>query len=508
MRGWGAIAGALMGAFFAAAPAAPAADPPVPDHDPFYRPPASLASFAPGAIIRSRQVDVSIGPTPVSALGATAYQLLYRTNEPSGAATANATTIVVPGTPPPAGGRELVSLQDAEDSLTTHCAPSYQLRVGERDNQDMLAEFALTAPSMLATNRALVIPDVYGPRSEFLVKATEAHAVLDSIRAVERFPAAQLDGVRTPVALAGYSGGGHETTAAAELQPAYAPELHVVGAAAGGTPVGDREFFDRIDGAITNVTLATMLSLERADPRLGWSALLNDRGRAVTAAAAAGPACVDPVVSGTDHLRDLTTVADPLGVPRIARAIAANAIGTAAPRAPTYLYVSQHDELIPLANEDKLAARYCRMGATLDYERDPVDYAGPSDHLEAAVAGFFPKAISYLDDRFSGAPPPTTGPPGSAQPAPAGPAATRCAPRRTLRVTLRIPRDMRVSRIRVAVDGRVVRVLHRRARALRVRVPKAAGSSERLTVRITGRRHGHGRTVRIARTYRRCARRR
>ena len=64
--------------------AAASNSPPPPDSDPFYASPASLGSYASGAVIRWRVVDVSIGPVPISALGATAYQLLYRTDDPLG----------------------------------------------------------------------------------------------------------------------------------------------------------------------------------------------------------------------------------------------------------------------------------------------------------------------------------------------------------------------------------------------------------------------------------------
>lgn len=387
---------------------AAAAAPPPPSADPFYRPPASLASYQPGAIIRWRQVDVLVGPMPVSALGARSYQLLYRTNSPAGRPMANVTTVLVPAGPRPSQGRDLVSLQDAEDSLTRNCAPSYQLQVGERDNADLQAEMPAAAPSQLAAGRVLVIPDPYGPRSEFLVTRMEAAATLDSIRAAERFPPAELDGTKTPVALVGYSGGGHETAAADELQPAYAPELHLVGAAAGGTPAGDRETYRYLDGRTgSGVVMGAMIALQRAYPRLRWSSLLNAYGRRVAAREANAKGCVTPVVSGTDHVRDWTRLADPLGLPRIARAIARNALGRAAPSAPTLLYVSQHDELISLSDSDRLAARYCAGGTPLDYYRDPVDYRGPlGDHLEAALAGFIPRALSYLDERFAGLPAP------------------------------------------------------------------------------------------------------
>jgi len=97
-----------------------------PSADPFYSPPASLAFYAPGAVLRSRHVGL-VGLTLVGAT--TAYQLLYRTTDASGQPIATATTLLLPSTSAP-GARKLVSYQTAEDSLTTNCAPSYTMRGG------------------------------------------------------------------------------------------------------------------------------------------------------------------------------------------------------------------------------------------------------------------------------------------------------------------------------------------------------------------------------------------
>jgi Secretory lipase len=492
MRWWlGVLAALTVGGAWGSAAAA-SGSPPPPDRDPFYAAPASLGSYATGAVVRWRVVDVSIGSVPMSALGATAYQLLYRTDDPLGRPMANVTTVIVPSGARPGGGRALVSLQDAEDSLATNCAPSYQLRVGERDNSDLAAEMPAAAPSQLSAGRVLVVPDVYGPRSEFLVTPMEAHATLDSIRAAESFPPAQLNGSLTPVALVGYSGGGHETMAAAELQPTYAPELNVVGVAAGGTPAGDRETFDYLDGRTgSGVEMGAMIALQRAHPSVRWSGLLNAYGRRVAAREASGPGCVTPVVSGTDRASQWTTVPDPLSVRRIAAAVAANALGQHAPTAPAFLYVSQHDELISLNDSDKLAVRWCSDGAHLDYFRDPTDYVGPlGDHLEAALAGFIPRALAYLNDRFAGRSSPST-----CSPRPPAAAQRSCPASRVVTLRLRLPAGLHVQRIRVTVNGRRARFTRRGRRAVRVSVPANTSGRLRIIVRVIGHRHGRHREI-------------
>lgn len=180
-----------------AAASARAATPP--QDDPFYTAPPGFASTAPGTILRSRQVTVKLGPVPVTGLAFTAYQLLYRTNDATDHPVANVTTVIVPREMAPAGGRRLVSVQDAEDSVDPDCAPSYQLQEGQTapngdSNGNLAAETSLVMTE-LARGDDVVIPDAEGPDSEYIVTGMEAHATLDSIRAVEQFarPPASLE---------------------------------------------------------------------------------------------------------------------------------------------------------------------------------------------------------------------------------------------------------------------------------------------------------------------------
>jgi hypothetical protein len=217
-----------------------------PTSDPFYVAPANLASYPPGTVLRSRSVTVKIdgevfgvGEDSVPVEQYNAYQLLYRTNSATGQPMANVTTLIVGDGSEPAGGRRLVSLQDAEDSICADSAPSYQMQIGGTGT-DIGTEMQEWAESFLKLGDDLVVPDAEGPDSEWVVSGMAAHAVLDSIRAVENFEPAQLHGAATPVALIGYSGGGFESAAANEMQPAYAPELNIVAATGGGiTPASD-----------------------------------------------------------------------------------------------------------------------------------------------------------------------------------------------------------------------------------------------------------------------------
>jgi Secretory lipase len=476
-----------------------------PTVDPFYAAPAALASYPPGAILRSRQVDVQLGPAPLTALAAKAYQLLYRTNDARGVPVANVTTIIVPNDPPPGGGRQLISVNDAEDSVDPNCAPSYQLQTGEQSNGNLAVETSL-ASAQLGLGRDLVVPDAEGPKSEYIVTGMEGHATLDSIRAVERFPPAQLHGAATPVGLIGYSGGAHVTAAASELQPRYAPELDIVGIAAGGVPVGNRETVDYLDGSVgAGVLMATSIALDRAFPELDLYSYLNAKGKAFAQQVSTG--CASSVFAAPfAHFSDWTTVPHVFDSAVVARVIADNALGHATPTAPTFFYNGVHDELITIKALDKLVAYYCDNGARIDYFRDPAGL----EHIQG-VADFYPLALSYLADRFNGDDVPNSCGPAGSHAATGGSQASgrtparACVSARVVVVRARIPSGVSVRRIIVSVAGRIIKVANR-SRALHISLAGRPNGSVSVEVRIIGRLHRRAVTLRQRHVYRTCQR--
>jgi hypothetical protein len=395
--------GILVGlALLAVVPNARGAD--SPSVDPFYVPPPDLAQHAPGDILRTRAVQISLGPLPAG-LTATSYQLLYRTNDAHNRATSTVTTVIVPNSPAPAGGRDLLSLQDATDANDIDCAPSYQLQIGSPDSANLQLESTI-ALAGVASGYTVVIPDHEGPHSQYIVKGMEGHATLDGVRAAERFDKAQLNGAKTPVALAGYSGGGHATASANELQPAYAPELNMVAVAAGGIPPANEATFTSIDGGVgTGVLLGVSIALNDAFPSFRLDELLNDKGKAFVEQYKKG--CASSVFAAPfAHADDFTNQPGIIHIPRVARIIARNALGHATPTAPSLYYNGIGDELVHIEPLDALVAKYCSQGATIDYVRDPAGV----EHVQAAAL-FIPQALAYIADRFAGTPAPNTCPP-------------------------------------------------------------------------------------------------
>lgn len=368
---------------------APAPGSVVPDQDPFYAAPANIASYQPGQVVDSRQIPTVklLGlPMPVQA-----WQISYRTNDSNDQPELAVTTLVVPDTPwTGSGARPVVSLQAAEDSLGTTCAPSYQIATGQADEEAALGIEHLTA------NWALALPDFEGPKSVFMAGPQAGHAVLDGIRAVRNF---DTDGIGTanPWALDGYSGGAEATGWAAQLQPSYAPDLSLVGAAIGGTPADPTAVARYMDGgAFAGFEFAAAYGIATEFPQAGIQGLLNARGQQDFAQV--NGEC-ELTILGQYAFRSLnqdTTVSDPLSVPSVAAALQLNTLGAAAPSTPVYDYHADTDEIVPVTQDNTLVQNWCAKGGTVQKVRDLI-----GEHSEEAV--YRENSVQqFLAARFAG----------------------------------------------------------------------------------------------------------
>jgi hypothetical protein len=388
------------------APGVALAAPKPPSGDQFYKPPHSLRSFAPGAILRWRSVTLSASADSATK---TAYQLLYRTTSAAGRPIATVTTLLLPSVPA-SGPRRLLSYQTAEDSLTTNCAPSYTMRGGNNGGSTQWAE-SQEVTNGLAHGWDVAVPDYQGPRSEWAVGPIEGLTTLDSIRAVEHFRQAHLEGSRTKVAMIGYSGGSIPTLWANSLARRYAPKIRLVAAASGGNVPNPIENLNQVNGGpFAGTIIGVSVAINRAYPRLRLSSILNARGRALAAkdgrdaSGCAGSVTNSPggTVAQYTHYKTPQALE---AVPRVRRVFSKlDLIDRPLPEAPSYLYNEIHDELATIKPVDQLVARDCGRGAEIDYYRDPV-----GEHLTGAGAYVAP-AFQYLAGRFAGKPAPDTCP--------------------------------------------------------------------------------------------------
>jgi len=187
----------------------------------FYAVPDPLPAGPPGTIIRSEVVDGY-------QTGATTYRVLYTSTGYDGRPTAVSGLVLVPDRPAPSGGRPVVAYTHGTVGVTSRCAPSL---VGANLNPlfDEGGEALLDAGYVVAATdyQGLGTP---GPHP-YLVGRSEAMGALDAVRAARNLPQADAS---AETAVWGHSQGGHAALFTGQLASSYAPELHLVGVAAGG----------------------------------------------------------------------------------------------------------------------------------------------------------------------------------------------------------------------------------------------------------------------------------
>ncbi|WP_280450144.1 lipase family protein [Nocardia brasiliensis] len=419
----GVIAALVFGLMTLAGVAPPAASaaPPLPENDPFYTAPPGFEEAEPGTILRSRPVTVAaLNLFPIRVR---AWQLLYRTTDFHNQPYTSVTTVMVPDGP--ARPRPLLSYQTAVDAIAGMCSASYSLQQGSPIDfgnpagpltAGAGAAEILLAASGLARGWAVSIPDQGGTQHRFATPREPGYVVLDGIRAAEQFDPLGLDGTRTPVTLWGYSGGGIATAWTAEMQPEYAPELNIVGAAV-GAPVAD--LFGGLKavngGLLGGLIPIAVAAIAKDSPEFAAAVdrYMSPEGQALVADVHGR--CTSQTALNTtlrellrhfslpDVTRYLSVSLDELlQDPVIRTAIEERTLGRRAPSAPVYLYNNVNDEVSTAAGADALANSYCAAGTSVTSRRDQFPPV-VSPHVNFAVMGA-PDAFNWLAARVEGQP--------------------------------------------------------------------------------------------------------
>jgi acetyl esterase/lipase len=181
----------------------------------FYRAPPAEIAGAPGTLIRQE-------PMPPTRSGAAAYRVLYRSTGLHDEPIAVSGVIIVPPGPAPAEGRPIVAWAHPTTGVAPRCAPSLALFVFQQIQG--LREMTARGFIVVATD----YPGLGTPQTHpYLVGASEARAVLDSVRV-----ARAIGGAQNRFAVWGHSQGGQAALFTGLLAKSYAPELNLMGVAA------------------------------------------------------------------------------------------------------------------------------------------------------------------------------------------------------------------------------------------------------------------------------------
>jgi hypothetical protein len=400
------------------APAARAAIPP--EQDPFYsyQGATPLADIAPGTVLKTRVLPYRV--LGIS-LPITAVQLLYRSSGELGEPDVNVTSVLLPPWRPWWEPPTVLSYQSFYDSLNPEDEPSYAISGGVTlGGLIPNVESALIAPALLA-GETVVVPDTEGENADFSAGPEYGFNTIYSLRAALASPATGLGGARK-VALIGYSGGAIATEWAAELAPAYTPDVNskLVGAAFGGTlvdpahnlryvegstvwagviPMGligiARAFHTELTPYLSEYGLQLYDKLQRASiinvlgqyPGLTWSQLVKPQYPT--------PESIPAYVNDANQL-----IMGSRGTPTVPLFIGQGAGGELEGTPGNKPGIGPGDGVMIAGDVRTLAREYCSRGVPVQY----VEYPSLSHTL--AALQWLPEAATWLEGRLAGFTPP------------------------------------------------------------------------------------------------------
>ncbi|KAG9601040.1 secretory lipase, partial [Aureobasidium melanogenum] len=357
----------------------------LPSQDPFYVQPANISQYAPGGVIRTRQVSPNLsgiisGTSSLVSLKAL-YQVMYRTTDNLDNAVAAVTSVFVPQNGNPA---KLLAYQTAYDTTNPDSVPSYGFQSGAN-----VTEVADIAFIVAALNQGLYVvsPDYEGLDGHYTEGILSGHAALDSVRAA--FNTANVTGLSTSAKYAawGYSGGAIASEWAAELQAQYAPELDLLtinngsfaGLAFSGV-VGLARSYPDLNASLN----ANLISSKRAE-----FFTIGDSSFANANSLGANKDLFSYFVGGISYLYNS------LAQSALAKSGIMDVYGI--PQAPLFIYKAAGDEISPAADTTKLVKQFCATNdVSIEYH---IDLLG--GHATEAITGSG-SALAWILDRLNG----------------------------------------------------------------------------------------------------------
>lgn len=350
-----------------------------PGIDAFYTQAEGDERGAPGSVVKT---DLLLG-APLAARG---WRVMYRSTDLNGSPVVSTGVLVVPLTPPPPGGRTIVSWAHPTTGSARACAPSYgfdpyTMIEGLRGLLDR--GFAVVATDYAGMGTA-------GPDS-YLVGATEGNNVLDAARAARAILGASAS---DRVVLWGHSQGGQAVLFAAERAPDYAPELRIQAVAA-AAPAAD--LTDLMGAHLDDISGVTIGSY-------AFSAYAQIYGVPLDEILTPAAMAIQPqmnqlcLLDNIDELHRIGqpvvgdfTVSDPTTTEPWATLLRENSAGSVAFDAPLFLAQGLDDELVIPADTKDFAAHEASMGMRVTYHE--ISFATHGTVAYLAVPGL----LRWLD---------------------------------------------------------------------------------------------------------------
>ncbi|MCK5875723.1 MAG: Triacylglycerol lipase [Alcanivoracaceae bacterium] len=360
----------------------------------FYTPPV-MAGGMQGELIWYRPATVQLGD---GAAAVQAWNVLYRSTDARGNANLVTGTVIVPTAAWSGGGdRPLIGYAVGTHGLAQQCAPSMQLAAGKDYESANIA-------AAIGAGYAVLVSDnpgyTTGATPTYLAGRAQAHANLDLFRAAAQIPGAGING-NAKAALWGYSQGGQTAAWVGEIKSSYAPELNLVGIAAGGTPADfprTARYLEASTGA--SFLLGAVIGLGEQYPEdIPLDELANADGQAAIATGKSQCVFESLFTFMNDSISEYTvgnqTLDEVIAIPSVNQTLMAQNLGSKKIPVPIYQYHGKADEFIPIDQHVELKRDYCRKFSNVTFA------VYPSEHIVTQFQAA-PHVLSWLGDRFAG----------------------------------------------------------------------------------------------------------
>jgi alpha-beta hydrolase superfamily lysophospholipase len=362
----------------------------------FYTAPSELPDGPPGTIIRSEVIEGFHS-------GATAYRVLYKSTGYDGNPTAVSGFIVVPDGTPPAGGRDVIAYTHGTVGVASNCAPSL---VTNQEQQPLLHE---GGGELLAAGYVVAASDYQGLGTPgphpYLVGDSEAMNELDIVRAAQNLTEARAG---NEFVVWGHSQGGHAALFTGQRAAGYAPELQLVGVAAGG-PVPNLEDLFKVNIKTTVGKILISMAL------YSWAKVYDDASLDQIATPVARPLIariaknclytkqqILASVPGSLALKLTFLHTPPWETEPWKTILVENNPGATRTNAPLLIIQGDADPIVAPDVTARLVDKLCAEGETVDLR-----VLKGTAHLDAGHVAV-PYVVQWIADRFAGKPAPST----------------------------------------------------------------------------------------------------
>jgi len=342
-----------------------------------------VAAAAPGDVVTARSVNAP------GFIYARTWLITYASTSATGTPITVSGTVVVPygadaDTP-------VVGYAPGTHGLGDQCAPSRHLEAGDETEGLLIHQYATRGYAVVVTDyEGIGTPGEH----TYIAGRAEGNATLDAVRAALRLPGTGLS-PSTDVAIVGYSQGGHAAGWAAQLAPAYAPELNIAAYAVGAPPANLKTVAEHNDGGENvGLVMAAGFGMDVTYPELDLAPYLNDAGRA--AFADIRDDCTDELSKYAGNSMADYTTEDVLARPEWSARVDEQNLGGAVPRAPVLLYHSNGDEILPVGVSVGLRSDWCAGGANVTFWR-----TNTGAHFTTAAL-MSPAVTGWVADRLAG----------------------------------------------------------------------------------------------------------